>query len=74
MSSAREPEPAQSSEVRIVPNSTENSFQEFPPYVPVVEAQWPEELWKAVREHKGVDEEVWAPLTEIGNDHSQPVH
>ena len=50
----------------------DNSFQEFPPYVPIVEGQWPEELWKAVREHKGVGEGVSAPLTEIGNDISQP--
>ena len=56
-------ETPQPSEVRVVPNSTDNSFQEFPPYVPIVEAQWPEELWKAVREHKGVGEGVSAPLT-----------
>ena len=40
--------------------------------MPVVEDQWPEELWKAVREAKGGADEGPAPLTEIGNDNPQP--
>ena len=33
---------------KMISNSTNNSCEGIPPYVPVVEGHWPEELWKAV--------------------------
>ncbi|MCO5581225.1 hypothetical protein L7F22_035103 [Adiantum nelumboides] len=66
------PKPLQVNKDRVVPNTIENTFRDFPPYVPIVEEQWPREMWKAVREAKGDDDEKPAPLTEMGNDGPQP--
>ncbi|MCO5566310.1 hypothetical protein L7F22_019987 [Adiantum nelumboides] len=53
----------------IVPNTTDESVRDFPPYVPIVEEHWPEELWKAVRNAQHREDDVRsAPFPEIALD------